>query len=552
MKYQYHLFVSYSHVDAGEVLRVVADLKARGLEVWVDKQQDMLGQRLSEALEAEMRKCLSIGVFIRTEDMGQYHRDEANAALELARAGQGVDVYPVVLPSAAQDLRVPIFLSGRGGVDLRTSYEAEVDRFARTLRQRWDRLVAAEEEEARKAAEQEAAARSAASPADDEADEADEEDDEDDQTDALEEILATFHERPPTIFIGGRFPREAGLPPSACHVAHGLLSELQIVDVTKTHDGILPPLETASRLYAAARSAQRLEGSLRKAHRGAERAPAAYGLLVQVLKRVLEEMRDRTSGPLTAEDVPLQLVVTTNTDVWLERELIRARVPFTRVVMHRSGTRVQVNAVEDYLATDDGRTLATGEQKTVVRAAEDGAGLRREDLDRAISRHGMRVFGRGGEPLAELPAYLGDAERSTPLILYKHHGSQDCLDSCAVSTDHYFELASATAAVPSTVTSRISNMPSLILGYSPLDADFRQLYHTLLHRLFDEGPSGLYRFLVQNAPTRSADDTCRWVAESRIWRQVKRHTRLDMKIDVQEVDAKKFLGDLLNQLPVGA
>ena len=532
MKYQYHLFVSYSHRDGDEVHRIVADLEREGLAVWVDTRGDLLGQRLNEALERLMRESLSIGVFIGAGGMGAFQADEVNAALALSH--EGADVFPIFLPSAPATLEVPAFLSARGGADLRTGYDTQVARLARTLRQRWERELPPEP---------------AAPPAD--APDGDGDDDDLGLEDALDDIVATFQERPPTFFLGGRFPGGEGLPPTACHVAHELLGELRIVDPRKKHDGILPSLETASRYYAAARGAQRLEGSLRRAHGHTTRAPAAYGLLVRVLKRVLDDMQDRVGAPLAAQDVPLQLVVTTNTDVWLERELVAARVPFTRVVMNRSGTRLQVNAVEGYIATDAGLTLVTEAVQTLVHYEPGAATLRRDELDRAIARHGVRLFGRGAEPLVELPAYLGDADRKTPLVLYKHHGSQDCMDSCAVSTDHFFELASATASVPSTVVARISNMPSLILGYSPLDADFRQIYHTLLHRLFDEGPSGLYRILLQSAPS-DADDTCRFLTEARIWRRIKRHTRVDMKIDVQEVDAEPFLEDLLEQLPAGA
>jgi hypothetical protein len=529
---KYHLFVSYSHRDAAEVLEIVRKLQRHSLKVWIDADGDLLGKRLNEELEERMRESLSVGVFIGGTGMGNYHRDELNAALTLSH--RGIDVFPVFLPSSPTDLDAPSFLAGRGGVDLRREPEVELERLARKLVQRWERAMPP--------------------PPPDPPDEEDDDEQDDGRfalENAVDEIVAGFHERPPTFFLGSRFPRGEGLPPTACRVAHDLLTELGIVDGDKEHEDILPSLETASRYYAAARSAQRLELNLRQAHGKTTRPPDHYALLVRVLKRVLDEMQSRVGAPMTADDVPLQLVVTTNTDLWLERELVASRVPYTRVVMNRSGTRLQVNAVEGYMATDDAVTLVTGAAQTRVHFESGGTALRRDELDRAIARHGVRYFGRSAEPLIDLPAFLGDADRETPLVIYKHHGSQDCLDSCAVSTDHYFELASATAAVPSTVTSRISNMPSLLLGYSPLDADFRQLYHTLLHRLFDEGPRGLYRILLQCAPRPGTDDTCRCRAESRIWKGVKRQTQLEMKIDVLEVGAEPFLSGLLERLYTG-
>jgi hypothetical protein len=543
---EYHLFVSYSHRDEAEVLKIVRDLRAAGLNVWVDSDGNLLGKRLNEEFERLMRASMAIGVFIGGSGMGEYHRDEQNAALALA--GRSA-VFPVILPSTPFEAEIPAFLANRGGVDFRgRAYDTVIERMVRQLQQ------ISRDRTPMPAASQRASENSEA---------AEKDDGEDDPffEEAVSEIADGLEERPPTIFVGSRFPVQGtGFPPTSCHVAHVLLKQLGIVssDPAEKHAGVLPALETAGRYYAAAVGAPKLERDFRVPYRGATRSPTLYAVLIRLLKRILADMQKRRTSPLAAADAPMQLVVTTCTDVSLERELVAAKVPFTRVVMNRSGSRVQVNPVEMYAEDANGLTLITGKDcKTPIRFEPGGGALCREDIDLAIGQHAVRFYVRGiGDdlsfPLEDLPAYLGARSRPTPLVLYKHHGSQDVQDSCAVSTDQYFELASAPAVVPSAISSRIANTPSLIVGYSPLDADFRQLYYTVLQRLFDSGTMGLNRYMVQSAPDPDRDDPCRFGTESLIWRKVKGRTRLDMKLNLVDVSAEEFLDELMERLQVGA
>lgn len=545
----YHLFVSYNHRDEDEVLRLVRDLRNSGLRLWVDTDGNLLGKTLDAELERLMKESLAVGVFIGAAGLGGYQRDEQNAALAMRRTG--VLVFPIILPGAPDNAEIPAFLANRGGADFRDKvYPKVLERLVRQL---------FEMEQDRRPPPP--APVEVFRMATDEGEDAGN-DTEVESEDALEELADALQDRPPAFFVGSRFVRaEDGLPPSACEVSHTLLRKLGIVtsDSVQEHAGVILPLDTASRYFAAAMTAQRLERSLRTTHQRSTRSPALHRALARVLRRSLAMLRERAESPVAPSCFPLQLVVTTSTDLALERELVASRLPFTRVVMGRSGQQVQVNRYASYLEGADGLTLVTDEAQTRVRFDAGSGALRRDDLDAALFAHGRRAYLRDAAaedrersvyPLASLTSHLEGLGRRAPLVLYKHHGSQDCRDSCTVSTDQYFELASITQqVVPAAITGVISNAPSVFLGYSPLDPDFRQMFHTLLQRHFDSGTTGLFRYLLQCAPERDTDDACRYGTEHDIWRRVKRLTRRELGIEVLEVRGEDFLQRLLDELP---
>lgn len=132
-------------------------------------------------------------------------------------------------------------------------------------------------------------------------------------------------------------------------------------------------------------------------------------------------------------------------------------------------------------------------------------------------------------------------DRLVPIV-FKVRGSQDCADSCAISTTHFFEVARAITLegrLLDPITTILKNTPIVFLGTGILTPEFRLVEHTLLR---DALPSGYGKYMCQLPPFQELGDCFRQM-EHRIWPQIK--TRAQAKgVTILETRDEDFLAAL--------
>jgi formylglycine-generating enzyme required for sulfatase activity len=111
-------FLSHNSRDKPAVRALAAELRARGLTVWLDEEQLQPGLPWQPLLESGIRASKSAAVLVGADGLGPWEQEEMSAALTLAKK-DGRPVIPVLLPDAPNEPELPLFLGGRTWVDLR-------------------------------------------------------------------------------------------------------------------------------------------------------------------------------------------------------------------------------------------------------------------------------------------------------------------------------------------------------------------------------------------------------------------------------------------------
>lgn len=129
----YHVFLCYNNEDKPTVKELGTLLRQRGLTVWLDEWELRPGLTWHDALEDIIRTCRSAAVCVGGIGVGPWEDAEMAALLRRfaneKKAGNVVPVIPVLLPGAAADTELPVFLQGFTRVDLRAGLDSEgVDR----------------------------------------------------------------------------------------------------------------------------------------------------------------------------------------------------------------------------------------------------------------------------------------------------------------------------------------------------------------------------------------------------------------------------------------
>jgi hypothetical protein len=240
-------------------------------------------------------------------------------------------------------------------------------------------------------------------------------------------------------------------------------------------------------------------------------------------------------------------VVTTAIDLMSERALIRAEVPFTRIVQHWSGDELTITEY-DQAAIDIARTPPARGRGSASKALDEMSML--DDIIQSTPRRAIRAKGAPAgptDPIRELTLSQFQAEGEPPRpILYKYHGSQDIAGSCALSTDQYFRLAVG-RAIPDRLVDMIGNSSALFFPCGGLDADVRHAYQTLLRRAYRDGHDGLPRFAIVPPPRDPEPDSYRQL-EMRIWPRVVEAVQRQMQITVLEANPEEVLTELIARL----
>ncbi len=111
-------FLSHSSRDKAQVIILAEALKERQLRPWLDIWELEPGQPWQEALEEIIQTVRSSAVIVGPDGLGPWEIPEMRASLsEVVR--RGLPVIPVLLPGAARDPQLPLFLTQFTWVDLR-------------------------------------------------------------------------------------------------------------------------------------------------------------------------------------------------------------------------------------------------------------------------------------------------------------------------------------------------------------------------------------------------------------------------------------------------
>jgi WD40 repeat protein len=119
-KRRYDVFVSYNRAEGSTVERIARRLRAEGLEVFFDRWVMSAGQSWQDEILDAMQGAAACGVFIGSEGLGDWAREELAVAQLRAAHDPRFRLFMVLLTGAPSPLDPRLaFLSTRNWVDLR-------------------------------------------------------------------------------------------------------------------------------------------------------------------------------------------------------------------------------------------------------------------------------------------------------------------------------------------------------------------------------------------------------------------------------------------------
>src|SRR5215510_2926293 len=125
-----HFFISYSRADTTKKQNIVKDLRARGINLWVDIENLVPGTPAWEReIERAIRGAAGIIVLLSPEsNNSEWVRREISFAEQNDK-----QVFPVLIHGDEDD-SIPLRLSNHQWVDLRRNYNNGLDEFADALK----------------------------------------------------------------------------------------------------------------------------------------------------------------------------------------------------------------------------------------------------------------------------------------------------------------------------------------------------------------------------------------------------------------------------------
>ncbi len=132
-----HFFMSYSREDANLQRRIVAELRGRGINVWVDIENLIPGSPAWEReIERSIRAAAGIIVLLSPEsNNSEWVRREISFAEQHEKR-----IFPILI-GGDEDDSVPLRLSDHQWVDLRSNFHARLDELANALKDQLDATI---------------------------------------------------------------------------------------------------------------------------------------------------------------------------------------------------------------------------------------------------------------------------------------------------------------------------------------------------------------------------------------------------------------------------
>ncbi|EOI0111835.1 toll/interleukin-1 receptor domain-containing protein [Vibrio cholerae] len=115
---KYDVFISHNSKDKPEVRGIVSRLKSEGITTWFDEEQLVPGQLWQSQLEEQISEIRVAAIFVGNSNFGPWHDIEMRAFIS-EFLERGCPVIPIILSSAKEVPKLPIFLKQLMWVDLR-------------------------------------------------------------------------------------------------------------------------------------------------------------------------------------------------------------------------------------------------------------------------------------------------------------------------------------------------------------------------------------------------------------------------------------------------
>jgi hypothetical protein len=485
---QYDVFISYNWDDTPAVAAIVELLKGLddSLEVFFDRAGGLdPGDEYRARLEATIKQSACVAIFFGPTGLGRFQNTEANVAQALWEQKQ-VKIIPVALPGHSLQRIEMRFTANTIGVEFRSASDLEAARSLVTGIM------------GRPPASQTGPPQSPVSGEDPKA--------------LLSRKLAsaqriTYFFGPSAVRCGPNqdTPRDA--------ITRRLLDELAVIEHGTQ---VVIPCDLAGVYYALGKSPDDLED--RTQELSAQLLPA-FPQPHEAFARWLEKQAVRARAPR-------QFVVTTNVDLLLERAMLRVGVPFTRCVQHWYEPRLFVTRF----------------------ARQSVAGVDQTGLDDIVRNtpYDEIEFEIGTRANADEHA-LSAFKSTDGVVLYKFLGSQDFRGSCGLTTEQHLSILVQRHVewdVPKELQAGINDGIVVMIGYSPLDPEFRIIRWTFLK---ERPPSKGRRFIIKPPPDLKASNALQRL-EARLWAKLKA-AQLEERIDTIEEDPETCFPALVVPAP---
>ena len=456
---RYDVFISYNTKDKEQVHRIAEVLRDQHrLEVWLDAWVLPPGETFLSHIETGLQQSGAIAVFVGAHGLGQWEESEYAAAFAI-KVRRKIPVVPVLLPGAlerdsgrtrVEDV-LPLFLQQSRIVEFVAGSDDKraIDDLVWGITGQKPRTSAGNDLDA-------LAPRPIGVTAG--------------YMDAVDAVVQDMLQGD-TTFLLGRTVAGARNPtqPAPCELSARLLRELSLVDAD--YDGFVPGMESAASLLAATRGGPVLErlvvDILERAGDTQPEVHTALAVLMRLLGRRPPARRARRHSP--------RLILTTNFDLLMERALLRAGIPFTRLVQFRAEPRIDVTVFGDVVLAADGDIRIGGKRVQVANGAELDNIIHAQEKRTVLATANAHDIGKVGGNDSVIKdgnaiATLAIDQLPDP-ILYKFQGSQDIENSSAISADQSFDFFYRfleRECVPSQITGIISSSMWVALGSSVL------------------------------------------------------------------------------------
>lgn len=535
------VFLAHNSIDKSRVRELKSELDQRGYRSFLDDSNLRYDRLINPQLEKALRETLVVAICFGDSGMGPVHQLEADISLNDFMHG-AKSLVTVILPGADESAR-PSRLRGFPPITFKASMDETepLRKLAATIDVRRNEVEA--ERRARESRELDERGKTALPPtavthaAKDGM-----------ESGAIGTLRALGREKGINFLIGpltgvdtteclresgefmegGPVSRATG-EPSPQDIVNAFMGDF---DLTESEVALLPLETIASWCWHKRGSTAAFEQDLRKFL--ARRHPSGV-VFYQQFARLLKVLADR---PQRGRRDLRPMVFTTNLGTSLERELIRAGVSFSRIVVKLPiGLDVRRFRMQDESANvaiyDLGNLDREGKPQRLGAFGKDDL----DDALRAIEDVDGTLFGleptlSGGTTMEAQHLSFDDMEGC---VIFKYHGSIDVPESCTITSDQLFKLTGTAGIVPNAVISRLRSNPSVLFGTSILLTQVQQVLQAVLWEAFRTQTEG--RYLV---PRAQRFDGWMYRLEERLSDSVK---RIVFRLGLQEVGGgqRKFV-----------
>lgn len=112
---EYDVFLAYNSLDTDQVLALNRELRRRGLNAWLDREQVPPGRWFQEKIQGAITRAKSAAIIVGVHGLGPWERRELDAFIRLCVESE-IPVIPVLLPGIEQLPPEQLFLKGLGSV----------------------------------------------------------------------------------------------------------------------------------------------------------------------------------------------------------------------------------------------------------------------------------------------------------------------------------------------------------------------------------------------------------------------------------------------------